>query len=146
MGAGRARDHGGVSTGIALVALVSWLATAFVGFVLADRWVTAGGRPDAAGEAPEPKIGAKRGITLGAHIGPAATSLMIWGAYVLVGGAALAWSAVVVLAAGVAFGVVLFTLGHRRRARARRPMPRPVAAHAVLACVTLALALVSLVA
>lgn len=135
-----------MSTAFALVALGTWLATAFVGFVLADRWITAGGRPDAAGEAPEPKIGARRGITLGAHIGPAATSVLIWGAYVLVGSAALAWSAVVVMVAGIAFGSVLFVLGHRRRRRAGRPLPRPIAAHAVLACVTVVLALVSLLA
>ena len=125
----------------ALVALGTWLVTAFVGFGLADRWVT-GGREAAAAEAPEPAIGAKRGIALGAHIGPAATSLLIWGAYVLVGGAGLAWSAVAVMAAGIAFGAVLFALGRRRRTR--RPLPRPVVAHATLAGVTLVLAVTGL--
>lgn len=133
-----------MGTVFALVALGSWLATAFVGFGLADRWV-GGARPVQVAEAPEPKIGAKRGITLGAHIAPAATSLLIWAAYVLVGGQALAWSAVVVMAAGIGFGAVLFALGHRRRARAHRPVPRPVVAHAALACVTLALAVTGLV-
>lgn len=129
----------------ALVALGTWLVTAFVGFGLADRWVTGAREAPAVAEAPEPAIGAKRGIALGAHIGPAATSLLIWAAYVLVGGTALAWSAVAVMAAGIAFGTVLFALGHLHRgARARRPLPRPVVAHAALAGVTLVLAVTGL--
>lgn len=128
----------------ALVALGTWVATAFVGFVLADRWVTGAREAPVSGEAPEAKIGVKRGVTLGAHIGPAATSLLIWAAYVMVGGPGLAWSAVAVMGAGIVFGAVLFALGHRRRARTRRPVPRPVVAHAALACATLVLAVTAL--
>lgn len=142
-GAG-ARDHWGVGMGFALVALACWLATAFVGFGLADRWITGGQEASAAAEAPEPKIGAKRGITLGAHIGPAATSLLIWALYVVVGGIAMAWAAVIVMAAGITFGTVLFVLGHRRRARRGGALPRPVVVHASLATATLVLALVTL--
>ena len=142
-GAG-ARDHWGVGFGFALVALACWLATAFVGFVLADRWVTGGLDATAAAEAPEPKIGARRGITLGAHIGPAATSALVWALYVVVGGVALAWTAVFVMAAGIMFGTVLFVLGHRRRARRGAALPRPIIVHASLATATLVLALVSL--
>lgn len=130
--------------GFALVALACWVVTAFVGFVLADRWVGGGPGSTAAAEAPEPSIGAKRGIALGAHIAPAATSLLIWAAYVLVGGVGLAWSAVAVMAAGIAFGSVLFLLGHRRRAEQKLRVPRPVVVHASLATATLILALVSL--
>lgn len=132
-----------MGTVFALVALGTWLATVLVGFVLADRWV-AGGREIPAAEAPEPKIGATRGITLGAHIGPAATSLLIWAAYLLVGGTGLAWTAVGAMAAGVVFGVVLFAIGHRRRTTTRRPVPRSVVAHATLAGVTLVLAVTAL--
>ena len=130
--------------GFSLVALACWLATAFVGFVLADRWITGGQDAAAAAEAPEVKLGARRGITLGAHIGPAATSLLIWAGYVLVGGVALAWAAVIVMAAGIAFGTVLFVLGHRRRARRGAALPRPIVVHASLATTTLILALAAL--
>lgn len=133
-----------MGTVFALVALGTWLATVLVGFVLADRWVTGVPEVPVAAEAPEPRIGATRGITLGAHIAPAATSLLIWAAYVMVGGTALAWAAVGVMAAGIAFGAVLFAIGHRRRTRTRRPVPRPVVVHATLAGVTLVLAVTGL--
>lgn len=133
-----------MGTVFALVALGTWLATVCVGFVLADRWVAGGHEVPVAAEAPEAKIGAARGITLGAHIAPAATSLLIWAAYVMVGGTGLAWSAVAVMGAGIAFGAVLFTIGHRRRTRTRGSVPRPVVAHAVLAGVTLVLAVTGL--
>lgn len=133
-----------MGTVFALVALGTWLATVFVGFVLADRWVAGVREVPVAAEAPEPKIGATRGITLGAHIGPAATSLLIWATYVLVGGASLAWIAVGVMAAGIAFGAVLFTIGHRRRTRTHAALPRPVLIHATLATVTLVLAVTGL--
>jgi len=133
-----------MGTVFGLVALGTWLATVCVGFVLADRWVTGPQAAPVAPEAPEPRIGAARGIALGAHIGPAATSLLIWAVFLMTGGAALGWIAVAVMAAGIAFGAVLFVIGHRRRTRTHRPVPRPIVAHATLACVTLVLAVTGL--
>lgn len=133
-----------------IVALVCWLVTAGIGFALADRWVT-GPAPvtettSGGDDVDGPRLGPGPGLVLGAHIAPAATSLLVWVAHVLTGGPVLAWIAIALLVLGAGFGTGLFVLGRRRRAAGgSRRIPRPITAHATFAGLTLVIAVLSAV-
>jgi hypothetical protein len=143
-----------------IAALVAWVLTATGGFVMLGRWIGGGGlrqQRDATAFPPALVFG---------HFGLAAAGLVLWIAYLLLDSARLAWVAFVVLILVAALGFTLlsrWSVGRRHGAAvggppggsasgvAARPaeqtLPVPiVAAHGVLAVVTVVLVLLAALA
>lgn len=136
---------------MAIAALVTWLATAVGGLVMLGTWIAKGG----AGKQPHadaPKTRLAPPVLFG-HFALAAIGLVLWVLYVLVGGATLAWVALVLLVPVALLGfVMLFRWIPSYRARgaaasqgpAERHFPVPVVlGHGVLAVATVVLALLA---
>jgi len=108
--------------GMDIAALIAWLVTAGSGGYLLGNWLTHGGtlrsRADGTGSPPAVIIG---------HFGLALTGLVIWVIYLVVGWAALAWTAVGVLLPVAGLGMSALTIGlpglPRLPGRADRPVP-----------------------
>ncbi|MGZ4493612.1 MAG: hypothetical protein ACXVWU_02825 [Nocardioides sp.] len=132
-------------------ALVAWVLAALVGGYLFATWIANGGLRPHAGErtsrfAPQLILG---------HAGLAAAGLAVWITYLVMGTAALTWSALAVLVVVAALGATMFGLwlraGHGRslgrhvagpRHAAEDHFPPPaVLAHGVFAVTTVALVL-----
>ncbi len=141
----------GSGTGIPLdgATLVAWLLTAASGGVLIRRWVAVGGlrRPASAAGASAATASSTampRPVIIG-HFGLALSGLAIWASYLATGWHPLAWTAVVVLfpVVGLGMATLMAFLGGQHAARSPALL---IAAHGVLATVTLLLALLAAVA
>lgn len=126
-----------------IAALVTWVVTALGGFVMLGIWISRGGARGGASRLPAP-------VVLG-HFALAAVGLVVWIVYLAAGGAALAWTAFVLLLPVALLGFVMFArwLPVRRESvtapsgvPAERHFPVPVVvAHGLFAVVTVVLVL-----
>ena len=133
-------------------ALILWVITAGGGFVLLSIWLRNGGQ--AAASRPGTRI---RPPLIFAHMGLAATGLVLWIIYVASDSDALAWAAVIVLVPVAILGFSMLALWiQRRRATptatvtegetmpAEQHFPVPlVVGHGLLAVTTLTLAILA---
>lgn len=125
-----------------IAALIAWVVTALGGFVLLGRWLQAGGQKPGASRLPAP-------VVFG-HFLLAAAGLVVWIIYVVSDSDALPWVAVVILAVVAILGFTLFARwlpAHKAvaatdAADAHLPFP-VVAAHGVVAVVTVVLVLIA---
>jgi hypothetical protein len=110
-----------------IAALVTWVLAALVGGYLLATWLVKGGlRPRAGGQpsrfAPPLILG---------HGGLAASGLVVWIAYLLVGTHSITWAAVGVLVVVATLGSTMFGLwlraGHGRPAGRHAQLPRHAA-------------------
>ncbi|HTX29017.1 MAG TPA: hypothetical protein VME19_18595 [Streptosporangiaceae bacterium] len=92
-----------MTTGVA--ALIVWVLTISIGAYMLRTWVARGGmrRQRATG------VGAPPALVFG-HPGVALTGLAIWVSYLASGLDALAWAAVVLIAAAITLGISMVTL------------------------------------
>jgi hypothetical protein len=128
---------------MAWVALVSWIATAAGGLVLATQWFRHGGPKEERG------IGKSR---LGGHAALAVGGLVLWLIYTLGGDDIFAWLALAVLGGVITLGLWMFVIwlrGHSPRSN-RTDLPPETAfpvplvlGHGVLGATTFVLALVA---
>ncbi|HEU4424268.1 MAG TPA: hypothetical protein VFR67_17205 [Pilimelia sp.] len=84
-----------------IAALITWVITAVGGFVMLGRWISRGGHREGSGTRLAP------GLVFG-HFALAAIGLVLWIIYVVAGGAALAWTAFVVLLPVALLGFTMF--------------------------------------
>jgi hypothetical protein len=84
-----------------IAALITWVITAVGGFVMLGRWISRGGHRAGSGTRLAP------GLVFG-HFALAAIGLVLWIIYVVAGGAALAWTAFVVLLPVALLGFTMF--------------------------------------
>ena len=129
-------------------ALITWLATAGLGFFLLAMWLSRGGMKQSTGIRP---------FLILSHFLLAATGLVIWIAYLAADNDTLAWIAFVILAVVALLGWTMFAIWYQRRqARgvvteavdpgtpAEQHFPVPVIAlHGVLAVTTVVLVLLT---
>ena len=137
-------------------ALITWVITALGGFALLSIWLQRGGMR----QRDEPGRRIRPQLILG-HFGLAATGLVLWIIYLIVGSNGLAWVAFVLLAVVAVLGFSMFALWLQRRqaapaaggggaqegaVRAEGPQPAEqhfplsfVGGHGVLAAATLVL-------
>jgi hypothetical protein len=127
---------------MAVAALVSWLVTAVLGAVMLVRWAARGGLRGSGDRSGRPTR-LPPALVFG-HFLLAAAGLVVWIAYLVVGGAALVWLAFGLLVLVAVLGDVMFLRWWRSR---REPTPEsglPVAAvylHGLVAVVTVVLVL-----
>jgi hypothetical protein len=133
---------------MAWAALITWVATAGLGFVLLARWLSRGGMTQRAGIRP---------FLILSHFLLAAAGLVIWIAYLATDTDSLAWIAFVILGVVALLGWTMFAIWYQRRqARgavteavdpgtpAEQHFPVPVIAlHGVLAVTTVLLVLLT---
>jgi hypothetical protein len=131
-------------------ALIAWVITAGGGFVLLTIWLARGGmrQPAEAGGRIRPPL-------ILSHFLLAATGLLLWIIYLVADEEALAWIAFALLLVVALLGFTMFAIWLRRRRAvgaqaigvdvpAEQHFPVPVvAAHGVLAAVTLVLVLLA---
>jgi hypothetical protein len=130
-------------------ALITWVATAGLGFVLLAIWLSRGGMKQTTGIRPYLIFG---------HFLLAATGLVIWIAYLANDSDSLAWTAFVLLAIVAVLGWTMFAIWYQRRAAgvsadavemgapAEQQFPVPVIAlHGLLAVTTVLLVLLTAV-
>jgi hypothetical protein len=123
-----------------VAALIAWLLTATGGFVMLGMWVSGGG----------PRAGAATRLHPGlvvTHLAVAVIGLVLWIAYLAIGGRTLAWIAVALLVPVAVVGFTMFArwLPTRRSGTApesRFPLP-VVLGHGLLAVATVVLALLT---
>lgn len=90
-------------------ALITWVITALGGFALLSIWLQRGGmRQREAGRHIRPPL-------IFGHLGLAATGLVLWIIYLIVGSNGLAWVAFVLLAVVAVLGFSMFALWLQRR-------------------------------
>jgi hypothetical protein len=91
-------------------ALITWVITALGGFALLSIWLQRGGmrQRDEPGRRIRPQL-------IFGHFGLAATGLVLWIIYLIVGSDGLAWVAFVVLAVVAVLGFSMFALWLQRR-------------------------------
>ena len=135
---------GGVSELAAQVgALLAWLAAAASGGLVLARWLRAGGSP-----LRRTATAAPPAVILG-HVSGGLLGLVLWAAFMLGGGAALAWIALTLLAPVAGAGMATLVLGLPSPGRpllaARRPrMPvLAISAHGLFAATALLLVLMA---
>jgi hypothetical protein len=87
-------------------ALITWVATAGLGFALLLIWVARGGMTQTAGIRP---------FLIVSHFLLAATGLAIWIAYLATDNDTLAWIAFVILAVVALLGWTMFAIWYQRR-------------------------------
>jgi hypothetical protein len=87
-------------------ALITWVATAGLGFFLLAMWLSRGGMKQTTGIKP---------FLILSHFGLAATGLVIWIAYLASDNDTLAWIAFVVLALVALLGWTMFAIWYQRR-------------------------------
>jgi manganese efflux pump family protein len=105
-GSGSGEPLGHKDLGMDIAALIAWLVTAAAGGYLLGSWLSHGGtlrsRVGGTGSPPAVIIG---------HFGLALTGLVIWVVYLVVGWAALAWTAVGMLLLVAGLGMSALTIG-----------------------------------
>jgi hypothetical protein len=101
-------------------ALITWVITALGGFALLGIWLQRGGMQ----QRGEPGRRIRPQLIFG-HFGLAATGLVLWIIYVIVGSDGLAWVAFVLLAVVAALGFSMFALWLQRRQSASAAAARP---------------------
>ncbi|WP_433430665.1 hypothetical protein [Nonomuraea sp. CA-141351] len=135
-----------------IAALVTWVLTALGGFYLLAGWLSRGGAKQGSGShLPVPVIFG--------HFALAAVGLVVWIAYLLTGNHALAWTALIILVPVAALGFTMLARwiparrvratvsAGQQSAPAESNFPVPVvAAHGVLAVVTVVLVLITAIA
>jgi hypothetical protein len=91
-------------------ALITWVITALGGFALLSIWLQRGGmrQRDEPGRHIRPQL-------IFGHLGLAATGLVLWIIYLIVGSDGLAWVAFVLLAVVAVLGFSMFALWLQRR-------------------------------
>jgi hypothetical protein len=87
-------------------ALITWVATAGLGFFLLAMWLSRGGMKQSTGIRP---------YLILSHFGLAATGLVIWIAYLASDNDTLAWIAFVILALVAVLGWTMFAIWYQRR-------------------------------
>jgi len=87
-------------------ALITWLATAGLGFFLLAMWLSRGGMKQSTGIRP---------FLILSHFLLAATGLVIWIAYLAADNDTLAWIAFVILAVVALLGWTMFAIWYQRR-------------------------------
>jgi hypothetical protein len=87
-------------------ALITWLATAVLGFFLLAMWLSRGGMKQSTGIKP---------LLILSHLLLAATGLVIWIAYLATDDDTLAWIAFVLLAVVALLGWTMFAVWYQRR-------------------------------
>jgi hypothetical protein len=129
---------------MAIVALVTWLVTAILGFTMLYLWISKGGLQAARGGTEQSSRFAP-GLVFG-HFLLAAAGLILWIAYVVTDTEALTWVAFVFLIAIAVLGDLLFLRWRRGLAASmvESTLPKPVVyAHGVFAVTTIALVLLT---
>jgi hypothetical protein len=133
-------------------ALITWVATAGLGFVMLAIWLARGGMQQ--GREPGARI---RPLLILSHFLLAAGGLVVWIAYLASDSDALAWIALVTLAAVAILGWTMFAIWYQRRQSrgsvgltvdpgtpAEQHFPVPVVAlHGLLAVTTVVLVLLT---
>ena len=97
-------------------ALITWVATAGLGFFMLAIWLSRGGMKQSTGIKP---------FLILSHFGLAATGLVIWIAYLASDNDTLAWIAFVILALVALLGWTMFAVWYQRR-QARGPVTEAV--------------------
>lgn len=87
-------------------ALITWVATAGLGFVMLAMWLSRGGMKQGTGIRP---------YLILSHFLLAATGLVIWIAYLAADNDTLAWIAFVILAVVAILGWTMFAIWYQRR-------------------------------
>ena len=87
-------------------ALITWVATAGLGFFMLAIWLSRGGMKQSTGIKP---------FLILSHFGLAATGLVIWIAYLASDNDTLAWIAFVILALVALLGWTMFAVWYQRR-------------------------------
>jgi hypothetical protein len=87
-------------------ALITWVATAGLGFVMLAIWLSRGGMKQATGIRP---------YLILSHFALAAIGLVIWIAYLATDTDSLAWTAFVILAVVALLGWTMFAIWYQRR-------------------------------
>src|SRR6187397_2141682 len=87
-------------------ALITWLATAVLGFFMLAMWLSRGGMKQSAGIKP---------VLILSHFLLAATGLVIWIVYLANDNDTLAWIAFVLLAIVALLGWTMFAIWYQRR-------------------------------
>src|SRR4051794_18815102 len=141
-----------------VVALVTWVVTAGLGFFMLATWARAGGVRAASTTATAGDQGSTTAHPAGTrfppplvfgHFGLAATGLVLWIVYVATDSDALAWVAFVILLVVAAGGDLLFLRWWKERDRsgaelAEQAIPRPVVyLHGLFAVTTIVLVLLT---
>ena len=91
-------------------ALITWLATAVLGFFMLAMWLSRGGMKQSTGIKP---------VLILSHFLLAATGLVIWIVYLANDNDTLAWIAFVLLAIVALLGWTMFAIWYQRRQRGR---------------------------
>ncbi len=109
-------------------ALITWVITALGGFAMLGIWLQRGGmrQRDEPGRRIRPQL-------IFGHLGLAATGLVLWIVYLIVGSDGLAWVAFVLLAVVAVLGFSMFALWLQRRQAATAAAARPRGAGATSA-------------
>ena len=97
-------------------ALITWLATAVLGFFMLAMWLSRGGMKQSTGIKP---------VLILSHFLLAATGLVIWIVYLANDNDTLAWIAFVLLAIVALLGWTMFAIWYQRR-QARGAVPEAV--------------------
>jgi hypothetical protein len=122
-----------------IAALITWLLTATLGFVMLGIWINKGGHKAGGGTRLAP------GLVFG-HFALAAIGLVLWIIYVVANESVLAWIAFVLLLVVALIGFTMFArwLPVRRADNAESRFPvAVVGGHGVLAATTLVLVLLT---
>ncbi|SCL36672.1 hypothetical protein GA0070624_5617 [Micromonospora rhizosphaerae] len=129
-----------------IAALVTWLATAVIGFTMLGLWVARGGlRAVGEGGDAKPTSRFPRGLVFG-HFLLAAAGLVVWIVYLAAGLGALAWLAFGLLLVVAILGDVLFVRWYKGRGLRTIESGLPKAlvyAHGLLAVTTVILVLLT---
>ena len=129
---------------MAVVALVTWLVTAGLGFTMLYSWISKGGLQAARGGTEQSSRFAPR-LVFG-HFLLAAAGLILWIVYVITDTEALTWVALVFLIAIAGLGDLLFLRWRSGLASSavESGLPKPVVyTHGVFAATTIVLVLLT---
>jgi hypothetical protein len=143
---------------MSVIALITWVITAGLGFFMLATWVRAGGTRARVASSGEAVTGTATAHPSGTRFPPplvfghfllAATGLVLWIIYLAADSDALAWVAFVVLVVVAAGGDVLFLRWYKERDRssaelAEQSIPQAVVyLHGLFAVVTIVLVLLT---
>jgi uncharacterized membrane protein len=124
---------------MAVAALITWLITAVGGFIMLGVWLSRGGHQPGSGSRLVPAL-------VFSHFTLAVIGLVVFIVHLVVGGAALAWIAFVLLLPVAVLGFTMFGrwLSSRRSATAESRFPVVVViGHGLFAATTLVLVLLT---
>jgi hypothetical protein len=129
---------------MAIAALVSWIVTAGLGFTMLGLWLSKGGLRAAQSDATVPTRLVPPLIF--SHFLLAASGLVVWIVYVIIGSAILTWIAFGLLVLVAILGDVMFLRWRHSRTEATPEARFPVAVvytHGLLAVTTIVLVLLT---